>query len=377
MIYLDNAATTALDPEVLKVIEETAQIFGNPSSIHQAGRKARTIIEESRKKIASFLHCSPGEIFFTSGGTEADNWAIFGVLHKYPIKAIITSPIEHHAVLHTVEYWAQEKKIPLYFVNLLPDGHVDLDHLEDLLKKNAPAFVSLMHGNNEIGNITSIKKTGELCKKYGAFFHSDTVQTIGHFYFELNDLPVDYITCAAHKIHGPKGIGFLYVNNEALIPPMILGGAQERGMRSGTENVIGIAALAKAFEISQANRDKHLEHLKTLKKYFVNEIQKLPFEIAFNGDVEGKSLPQVVNVRFPKHPFPDAMIYRLDMNGVCASGGSACSSGSQSQSHVLKAIGVDPACPSVRFSFSHHTTLEELQNAIEIIFATVKDMYDH
>ena len=269
-IYFDNAATTPIDIEVLEAMTETLKSsFGNPSSTHAFGREARTIIEEARKKIAKQLNCSPGELFFTSGGTEADNMAIRKSVDCLGIKNIITSPIEHHAVLHTVEELEKRKLVEKHFVKLMPHGHVDLTHLEELLQSNQNVLVSLMHINNEIGNLLAIEKVGELCNTYHAIFHSDTVQTIAHYPIDLQKINIDFIACSAHKFNGPKGTGFIYINGKNKIDPFITGGSQERNMRGGTENVYGIVGLAKALEVSYRDLEINQKGIGELKKYMI------------------------------------------------------------------------------------------------------------
>jgi cysteine desulfurase len=358
-VYLDNAATTAIDPEVLEaMIPVLRNTYGNPSSIHNFGRKTKALIEVARKQVAAHFHVSPGEIFFTSGGTEADNMAIRCAIEDMDIRHAITSRIEHHAVLHTLEILEKKGKIKLDFVNLDSRGHVDLKHLEELLQgasktmNGSPSrsFVSLMHANNEIGNLLPLKKTAELCQKYNAVFHSDTVQTMGHYAFDLSKIPVHFVTCSAHKFHGPKGIGFLYINSNIKISPLIHGGAQERNMRGGTENVYGIIGLAKALEISHREMAHHQQYIQGLK--------------TFNGDAKGSSLYTVLNVLLPKTSKGEMLIYHLDISGIAASAGSACSSGSNTGSHVLRGIGCDMTRPAIRFSFSKYNTKEEIDYCV-------------
>jgi cysteine desulfurase len=365
-IYLDNAATTRLDEDVLKaMLPYMTEEFGNPSSIHAYGRKTRTAIETARKSVAKLLNVSPAEIFFTSGGTEADNMAIFKAIETFGIKHAITSRIEHHAVEHTLELLEKQGKIKLSWVNVDKKGNVDLAHLEELLKNNERSFVSLMHANNEIGTLLPIKKVGELCEKYNALFHSDTVQTMGHFKLDLPALKVHFVTCAAHKFHGPKGVGFIYINNSVKISPFISGGAQERNMRGGTENVYGIVGLAKAFEIANAQMEEHKEYISGLKDYMIRQLRDNIPGIAFNGEIDGNSLYTVLNCCFPPHPDAEMLLFNLDIAGIAASGGSACSSGSNQGSHVLRNIGADMSRPSVRFSFSKYNTKEEIDLVIE------------
>lgn len=360
-VYLDNAATTPLTKEVADAMYAVmCEEFGNPSSTHAHGRKVRTLIEEARKTVAGLLHCTPGEIFFTSGGTEADNMAIRKSVADLGVKHIITSPIEHHAVLHTVEELAHEGKVTMHLVKLLPNGHVDMENLEMLLSENPNALVTLMHANNEIGNMIDIDAVGNLCRKHNAWFHCDTVQTLGHYPLNLSETPVDFIACAAHKFNGPKGVGFIYVNHRTKIKPFITGGAQERNMRGGTENVYGIIGLAKALELAYTNLDKEQAHIQGLKSYMIEQLKKRIPGVQFNGDAEGKSLYTVLNVNLPPTPIAEMILFKLDISGISASGGSACSSGSNVGSHVLAGIGTSPERPSVRFSFGKQNTQEEV-----------------
>ncbi|MEJ6734688.1 MAG: cysteine desulfurase family protein [Flavobacteriales bacterium] len=367
-VYLDNAATTPLDQEVIDVMMPMMQNqFGNPSSIHSYGREARSIIEKSRKSISKELNCSPGEIFFTSGGTEADNIAIRCGMSDLGINHAITSKIEHHAVGHTLVDMASKGLIRLSYVNLDKDGFVDLKHLEELLESNDRSFVSLMHANNEIGNLLPLKECGEVCKKHNAIFHSDTVQTMAHYRFDLQDLYVHFITAAAHKFHGPKGNGFLYVREDISIKPLIYGGSQERNLRAGTENVYGIAGLSKALEVSYRDLDEHRKHIEEIKAYTINSLKEAISGVEFNGACTDfdNSLYTVLNVMFPKTDIAEMLFFNLDILGVASSGGSACSSGSNIGSHVLNEIGSDLQRPSLRFSFSKYNTKEEIDYLID------------
>ena len=367
-VYLDNAATTPLDQEVIDVMTPMMQNqFGNPSSIHFYGREARSIIEKSRKSISKELNCSPGEIFFTSGGTEADNIAIRCGMSDLGINHAITSKIEHHAVGHTLVDMASKGLIRLSYVNLDKDGFVDLKHLEELLESNDRSFVSLMHANNEIGNLLPLKECGDVCKKHNAIFHSDTVQTMAHYRFDLQDLYVHFITAAAHKFHGPKGNGFLYVREDISIKPLIYGGSQERNLRAGTENVYGIAGLSKALEVSYRDLDEHRKHIEEIKAYTINSLKEAISGVEFNGACTDfdNSLYTVLNVMFPKTDIAEMLFFNLDILGVASSGGSACSSGSNIGSHVLNEIGSDLQRPSLRFSFSKYNTKEEIDYLID------------
>ncbi|MDQ3392548.1 MAG: cysteine desulfurase [Bacteroidota bacterium] len=367
-VYLDNAATTPLDPEVFDAMKPfMLNSFGNPSSIHSHGREARAAIEVARKKVAELLHTSPSEIFFTSGGTEADNFAIRCSIETLNIKYAVSSKIEHHAVLHTLQQLEKEGKILLSYVALDAKGHIDMDHLDFLLAKGERTLVSLMHANNEIGNITDIEKVGGICELHNAVFHSDTVQTMCHYAHDLSKLKVHSIVGAAHKFHGPKGIGFIYLNNALKIKPFITGGSQERNMRGGTENVYGIVGLSKAMEIAYRDMDQHHQHIQGLKGYMIDRlIEKIP-GVDFHGDSKNpqKSLYTVLNVCLPPHEDHDMLLFNLDINKISASGGSACSSGTNIGSHVLTSINAAPDKGAIRFSFSKYNTIEEIDFTIE------------
>ena len=366
-IYFDNAATTSLDPQVLETMMPFfTEKFGNPSSIYSYGRETRMAIEQARKSIAKILNAHPAEIFFTSGGTESSNTAILTAVRDLGCKQVITSPIEHHAVTHTVEYLNNADRVMVSYVKLLPDGHVDLENLEKLLASTEEkTLVTLMHANNEIGNILDIHAVGNLCKLYNAIFHSDTVQTVGHLPFDLRNTPVHFITGAAHKFHGPKGVGLLYINENVRIKPFIHGGGQERNMRAGTENIYGIVGLAKALEIATAGFEEDSAAIGTIKYYMVEELKKNVPGVSFNGDVLGNSLYTVLNASFPKSEKSEMLLFNLDINNICASGGSACTSGADQGSHVIRAINNNPNQIAVRFSFSKHNTKAEVDAVIE------------
>ncbi|MDR6560873.1 MULTISPECIES: cysteine desulfurase family protein [unclassified Arcicella] len=374
-IYLDNAATTPMDKAVIEAMLPMMESnFGNPSSIHTHGREVRNTIERARKTIAGLLNTSPAEIFFTSGGTEADNTAIVRSIEDFGITHAITSPLEHHAVLHTLEYMAKKGKIKLSYVELDAKGHVDLKHLEELLRDNPKTLVSLMHGNNEIGNLLDLTVVGQLCEDYGAIFHSDTVQTMGHYRHDLQQMKIDFMVGAAHKFHGPKGVGFLYINAKSKITPFIHGGSQERNMRGGTENVYGIVGLAKALEIAYAGMDEHRKHIETLKARMIARLSSELDDIEFNGDSDNldRSLYTVLNVSFPPSEEADMFLFNLDINKISASGGSACTSGSDIGSHVLTALNVSAERPSVRFSFSKYNTIEEIDYVVDKLVSMLK-----
>jgi len=365
-IYFDNAATTALDPEVLEaMMPYLTEKFGNPSSIYSYGRESKLAIENARKSVARILNAHPAEIFFTSGGTESTNTAVNASIHDLGCRHIITSPIEHHATSHTVEHLSNRGGVKLSFVKLLPDGHIDLEDLENLLKESEEkCLVTLMHANNEIGNILDLHAAGAICKKYGAIFHSDTVQTVGHFPLDLRNTPVHFITGAGHKFHGPKGVGILYINENVKIKPYLHGGAQERNMRAGTENLYGIVGFAKALELATANYEKDSAYIKGLRNYMMEELPRKVKGVSFNGDPNGSSLYTVLNVSFPKTEKSEMILFNLDINNICASGGSACTSGADLGSHVIRAINNNPNQVAVRFSFCKHNTKEEIDHVI-------------
>ena len=367
-VYLDNAATTPLDVRVFDAMKPyLLGNFGNPSSIHSHGRAVRSAIEKARKNVADLLNVAPSEIFFTSGGTEADNTIIHNAIHAYGITHAITSKIEHHAVLHTLQHLEKDGTIELHFVDLDDKGQIDYDHLGNLLKANDNAFVSLMHGNNEIGNITDLKRVGELCLEFNAFLHSDTVQTLGHVDLDLSSINIHSIVGSAHKFHGPKGVGLMYINADKHIPPLIIGGGQERNMRGGTENVSGIIGLAKALEFSYAEKDETHIKLLDFKKYTIQKLQDNFINISFNGlsaDLD-LSLNKVLSVSIPGIEDNDMLLFNLDINGISVSGGSACASGTSIGSHVLDALHIDKTFGTLRVSFSKFNTKEEIDFLIE------------
>jgi len=361
-IYLDNAATTALDADVLAaMMPYLTTHFGNPSSIYSYGRESRLAIENARKTVAKILNAHPAEIFFTSGGTESSNTAITASVRNLGCKHIISSLIEHHATTHTIEHLYNNGEAALSYVKLLPNGHVDLNDLEYLLANSEEkCLVTLMHANNEIGNMINLFAVGDLCKKYNAIFHSDTVQTVGHFPFDLRKTPVHFVTGAGHKFHGPKGVGMLYINENVKIKPFVHGGSQERNMRAGTENLYGIVGFAKALEIATNNYEQDSKYIKELKMYMHQQLIEKIEGVGFNGDVDGNSLYAVLSVSFPKTEKSEMLLFNLDINYICASGGSACTSGADQGSHVIRAINNNPNQVTVRFSFSKHNTKEEI-----------------
>jgi cysteine desulfurase len=352
-IYMDNAATTALDPQVLDaMMPYLTSFYGNPSSIYSYGRESRLAIENARK-------------------TESSNTAITAAVRDLKCEHIISAPIEHHATLHTVAYLQQAGEVTVSNVNVFANGDIDMDHLEQLLvKSNKKTLVTLMHANNETGNMMDLHKTGELCKKYEAVFHSDTVQTVGHFPFDLRKTPVDFITGAGHKFHGPKGTGILYINENVKIKPFLHGGSQERNMRAGTENVYGIVGFAKALELAAANYEADSNQIKRVKLYMMRQLKENIQGISFNGNPLGNSLYTVLSVNFPKTDKSEMILFNLDINNICASGGSACSSGADAGSHVIRALNNNSEDITVRFSFSKYSTEAE----VDIVVRKLIDM---
>ncbi|WP_067033439.1 cysteine desulfurase family protein [Allomuricauda sp. CP2A] len=373
-VYLDNAATTQVRDEVIaKMQEALAVYYGNPSSTHSFGRSAKTAVEKARKTIAKTLNAQPSEIIFTSGGTEADNMILRCAVRDLGVQTLITSKIEHHAVLHTAEELEKEYGISLKFVDLDENGNPKLDHLETLLTQDdSKKLASLMHVNNEIGNISDIKAIGELCREHGALFHSDTVQSIGHYPWDVQAVPVDFMTAAAHKFHGPKGIGFAFIRKNSGLKPLIFGGAQERGHRAGTESFHNIVGLEEAFVKAYEHLDEETQTVKELKQYFIDRVkQEIPDAIfnGLSGDLE-KSTYTLVNVRLPFDKQKGLMLlFHLDMKGIACSKGSACQSGSNLGSHVLTEIlsGAELEKPSLRFSFSKYNTKEELDYTVQVL----------
>ena len=372
-VYFDNAATTPLYPEVVeKITEVLSNTYGNPSSTHALGRGAKSLIEYSRKQIAKELNALPSEIIFTSGGTEADNFILHSCVRDLGVQVVISSLIEHHAVLHTLEVLAKEYPIQIVYVNLTERGDIDLQHLKNLLEQytEKKVLVSLMHLNNEIGNILPLKEVATLCKEKGAYFHSDTVQSVGHYPINLQEIPVDFITASAHKFHGPKGVGFAFIRKGIVLHSIITGGEQEKGLRAGTEAVHNIAGMEVAFNLCYKNLDKNTEKLKNLKQYFIHQLKHHFPEIVFNGTSESleESSYAIVNVGFPALQQQDnTLLFQLDLKGIACSKGSACQSGSVQVSHVLSAFMPKEALqyPSLRFSFSAFNTIEEVDFFIE------------
>ena len=368
-IYFDNAATTSLDPVVLETMMPFfTEKFGNPSSIYSYGRETKMAIEQARKSVAKILNAHPAEIFFTSGGTESSNTAITAAIKDLGCRHIITSAIEHHATLHCVEAMDSQGLAKVSYVKVLPNGHIDMVDLEKLLSSTTEkTLVTLLHANNEIGNILDINAVGNLCKTHNAVFHCDTVQTVGHFPFDLRNTPVHFITGAAHKFHGPKGVGILYINENVRIKPFVLGGGQERNMRAGTENLYGIVGFGKALEMATAAFEVDSAYIGSLKKHLHDALLQHVDGVSFNGDVFGKSLYTLLSVSLPKTEKSEMLLFNLDIHSVCASGGSACTSGAEQGSHVIRAINNDPNKVTVRFSFCKHNTTAEIDAVVGML----------
>lgn len=374
-VYLDNAATTPLDPEVFEAMRPfLLEDFGNPSSTHSHGRKVKAAIESARKKVAELLNCTPGEIIFTSGGTEADNAILTSAVRTYGIKTVISSAIEHHAVENTLIQLQKTDGFKLLYVNIDDRGNVDLNHLQQLLAAHPNAVVSLMHANNEIGNLLDIQRVGELCEQYKAYFHSDTVQTVGHYRHDLKSLKVHGMTAAAHKFHGPKGIGFMFIRKDRKIQSFIQGGAQERNMRGGTENVYGIVGIAKALEIAYRDMDTHAKYISDLKARMISRLIETIPGVSFHGESAEmeKSLYTVLNVSLPESEENGMILFNLDLKGISASGGSACSSGATTGSHVLGHIYPGSQRGAIRFSFSKFNTAEEIDFTVDTLAELVR-----
>lgn len=366
-VYFDNAATTAIDEEVLEaMMPYLKEHFGNPSTQYSFGRDTRAAVEEARKAIAQLINASPGEIVFTSGATEANNTAIKGAVSYLGVERIITSPVEHHCVEYSVDFCRDNLKAETVHVKIDDKGNVDLADLENLLKSSSKkTLVTLMHANNEIGTLLDIEKAGALCKEYHALFHSDTVQTFAHLPIDVQQMNIDFMAGAAHKFHGPKGVGFLFMRKQNKVQSFIHGGGQERGFRAGTENVYGIVGMAAAAKKAYANLEKDKTYIQDLKNYFISKLKENFADIDFNGNIDERSLYTILNVSFPPNDKSALLLFMLDMDGICCSGGSACGSGASAGSHVVRALNKDENRVSIRFSFSKHNTRAEVDYVIE------------
>lgn len=371
-VFFDNAATTPLDPTVVELMAEAMRHnFGNPSSIHAEGRKARAEIEQARKTVAKILNASIGEIFFTSGGTEANNMALKGAVRDLGVARIISSPIEHHCVLHSLDSLSKWEEVQIDYVRLNEQGQVDLEHLHELLAGSSlKTLVSLMHANNEVGTLLDLAQVSAICQQHGALFHTDTVQTMGYYSIDLAATHISFLTGSAHKFHGPKGVGFIYINRENIIGPYLDGGGQERNMRGGTENIYGILGLAKALELAYASLDERKEHISRVRQYMIDRLLAECPGISFNGNPQ-QGHYKILSASFPASERADLLLFNLDISGLSISGGSACSSGADAGSHVIASLNPDNDRKTIRFSFSHLNTLEEVDFAINCIKASL------
>ncbi|MEO0728037.1 MAG: cysteine desulfurase family protein [Bacteroidota bacterium] len=374
-IYLDNAATTPLDPAVIeRMAEVMASTPGNPSSIHAEGRQARTLIEQARRTIAGHLKASIGEIFFTSGGTEANNMALKCAVRDLGVRRIISSPIEHHCVLHSLDrIGAEAEEVEIAFVELDDLGHPKVEHLRQLLStSDTKTLVSLMHSNNEIGTMIDLKEIALLCQEHTAYFHSDTVQTMGYYPIDLTEAPVSFLSGAAHKFYGPKGVGFIYINGDNIIKPYIDGGAQERNMRAGTENTYGIVGMAKALDLMVSNRAENEQQIRSLRTYLKGQLATQFPEVDYNGDAENGHY-KVLNLRFPAGAQTELLLFNLDIAGISVSGGSACSSGTDTGSHVIRTLrGDEDDAVNIRVSFSHRNTQVDVERFLAVLTKVLK-----
>ncbi|MDX2280257.1 MAG: cysteine desulfurase family protein [Saprospiraceae bacterium] len=367
-VYFDNAATTPISDAVIEaMVPVFKQHYGNPSSIHAEGRSVRTLLESARRVVAQQIGASTADVFFTSGGTESNNMAIKCAVRDLGVQRIISSPMEHHCGLHTIESLEKYQGVEVVLLPVDALGRINLNELEQALQagQGKKTLVSLMHANNEIGTMIDLEAVSALCSQYNALFHTDTVQTIGHFPINVNQTKINFLSGAAHKFHGPKGVGFIYINPDSPIKPLIDGGAQERNMRGGTENVYGIVGLAKALELASNELEARSNHILDLRDYMRAQLQTQFPDIQFNGDLDGLCLYTVLSVSFPPGPKNELLLLSLDIAGISASGGSACSSGAEKGSHVLEAIGADPERKSIRFSFSHYNTREEVDFVVK------------
>jgi cysteine desulfurase len=367
-IYFDNAATTPVSDVVIGVLSSFYKDnYGNPSSIHGFGRAARAAVEDARKTVARSINASIGEIFFTSGGSEANNMVIKNAVRDLAVRRIITAATEHHCVLYSAESVARDANVEVVYLRTDEKGHIDYTELAVFLQIETPTLVSLMHANNEIGTLHNIQKISDLCVKYKAYFHTDTVQTMGKIPIDVQDTTVHFLTASAHKFHGIKGVGFLYINNDVTLKPFIDGGAQERNMRGGTENVAGIVALSIALSEAYANIESRKAHISALKAYFITKLNATFSDIEYNGDYNGKSIYHILSISFAPSLKADMLIFNLDVAGICASGGSACSSGVENASHVMAATRPDSNRRTVRFSLSYLNTFEEIDKTVDIL----------
>lgn len=366
-IYFDNAATTPVDPEVIKVMHDALQnSWGNPSAIYSEGRNSRAAIERARKAVATAIGASIGEVFFTSGGTESNNMALKCAVRDLGVERIISSPLEHHCILHSLDFLKKHEQVEVEMVPLTQNGRVDQQALADLIKaSDKKTLVSLMHSNNEMGNMIDLSAISALCEEHGALFHSDTVQTVGYFPLDVSKTKMAFISGSAHKFYGPKGVGFVYINGDNMIKPFIDGGAQERNMRGGTENIYGILGMAHALEMAVKEMDERRAQIEKVRAHLIDRLKEAFTDLHFNTDLDGPNHYKVLNVTFPESDKSEMLLFNLDISGISVSGGSACSSGADQGSHVINALPNTVEGKAVRFSFSHHNTLEEVDVVVD------------
>jgi cysteine desulfurase len=369
-IYVDNAATTPMSGTVVDAMQDAMrQVFGNPSSIHAEGRKARTLVEQARRVVARSLNASIGEVFFTSCGTESNNMVLKGAVRDLGIRHIISSPTEHHCVLHSLESLQRDAGVRVSLLEVDGRGNPDLNQLENMLASSSEkALVSLMHANNEIGTMADLPLVGSICAEHGAHFHTDAVQTVGYFPIDVSLAKVHFLSGSAHKFHGPKGAGFVFIRNDAMLRPFLDGGSQERNMRAGTENVAGIVGLAQALSEATLEMEARRQHIMDLRAQLRAQIAEAFPQARFNGMPDGaRQHHKILSVSFPASAKAELLVPKLDILGVCASGGSACSSGVEHSSHVLEAIKSPPDCHTVRFSFSHLNSKNEIDALVSAL----------
>lgn len=362
--YFDYAATTPLIPEVKAEMTRVMDIYGNPSSIHHHGRIAKTIIEDARKTAAQLLNASLGEIFFSSGATESNNTTLLRACTDLGIERIISSPIEHHCIIHTLDHLQEKFSLEVIYLTVDKRGNIDLAELENLLKEDKKTLVSLMHGNNEIGTVHPLPMISKMVRDSGAFLNVDAAQTLGKLKIDLQETPIDFLAASAHKLYGPKGIGLMYINAKHSINPLFFGGAQERNMRSGTENLIGIAGFAEAMKLAHEELETRHNDIEKKRNYLLKVMRKAIPNLTLNGNEDQGYLPNILSLNLPKNEKTDLLVFNLDIKGISASAGSACSSGVEQASHVLSSINPDNNFNSLRVSLSHLTTFEEIDYLI-------------
>lgn len=364
-IYFDNAATTPVDEAVVKVMTDALRnLYGNPSSIYAEGRQARAAIEQARKQLANSIGASLGEVFFTSGGTESNNMVLKGAVRDLGVKHIISSPTEHHCIFNSLKSIERDFGTKVSLVEIDEFGRPDMRSLAAILEVSGEkTLVSLMHSNNETGAMIDLEEVADLCAQFGALFHTDTVQTIGYFPIDVSKTKIHFLSGSSHKFYGPKFTGFVYINGDHILKPFIDGGSQERNMRAGTENIHGILGLAKALDLATTEMDQRREKVSSLSAMMRSLISQNFPDAVFNTP-QDLAHYKVLSVGFPPSPKAELLLFNLDIAGICVSGGSACASGVNTGSHVMRAINPDSIYSTVRFSFSHHNTEAEVLEVI-------------